>query len=385
MNRFFKKTAVTAVIFILLLSSQLFAVEFSAGPEIIPSVKKELNLSFTGDMMAHVINYSMSDYSLIYKDIRQMMTDDSLTFCNVEFPVNPDLPQASFPVFNIHSDYVKAALDAGVDVLSIANNHTADQGTKGLIATVQSMENLSALIKDETGRNIYFSGAKQNPDIPFRPVTIYKDGWKIGYLAVTQFSNVKPEEGYMQLVDFRNPAETDAFVDWISEITENYDLFVLAYHGGVEYYTEPVKSKTVLFRRLAAAGVDVVWGHHPHVVQPVDIVENNGRRSVLMYSLGNFISGQGRIADPALPEEEWSYTGDSAIIQVTFDFSEGAPVLKDVEAVPIANIMTTDRDVVITPLQQLTHDAVPEPWMSYFLERYVLMHDYFIRNIRYPG
>ena len=74
-----------------------------------------------------------------------------------------------------------------------------------------------------------------------------------------------------------------------------------------------------------------------------------------MYSLGNFISGQGRIADPALPEEEWSYTGDSAIIQVTFDFAEGAPVLKDVEAVPIANIMTTDRDVVITPLQQLTH------------------------------
>jgi poly-gamma-glutamate synthesis protein (capsule biosynthesis protein) len=326
----------------------------------------------------------MSDYSLIYKDIEKIMQNDSLTFCNVEFPVNPALPQASYPVFNIHPEYVKAAISAGVDVLSLANNHTADQGTSGLIATVQAMTDMKDDFR-KTGRDIYFSGSSDKPIPGFKAQTIYKDGWKIGYLAVSQFSNVKPEKGYMQLVDFRDNEQSDNFVEWISGVTDDYDLFILSYHGGVEYYTEPVKRKTELFNRLAAAGVDVIWGHHPHVVQPVDILETSNGKSVIMNSLGNFISGQGRIADPVLPEEEWSYTGDSAIIQTIFSYDGKSPFLEDVIAIPIANIMTTNRDVVIIPIEELTHQAVPEPWMSFFVERFILMHDYFNRNIRYSG
>ena len=382
MKRFFSLT-VTAVL-LLIISFSLSAKEIKEGPKNITVEKSELLLSFTGDMMAHIINYSMPDYSMIYRDIEKIMMNDSLTFCNVEFPVNPELPQASYPVFNIHPEYVMAAIDAGVDVLSLANNHTADQGTDGLASTVGAMQSIINSYRRDKGRSVYYSGAKTNPNTDFKPVTIYQSGWKIGYLSVSQFSNVKPKEGYMQLVDFRDSEKSADFVEWIGELTDNYDLFVLAYHGGVEYYTEPVRRKTELFRSLAKAGVDVIWGHHPHVVQPVEVLQNGNRSTVVMYSLGNFISGQGRIVDPDLPEEEWSYTGDSAIIQTAFSFKDGVPVLLDIEAIPTANIMTTNREVVITPLEELTHQAVPEPWMSFFLERFILMHDYFIRNIRYP-
>ena len=102
-----------------------------------------------------------------------------------------------------------------------------------------------------------------------------------------------------------------------------------------------------------------------------------------MNSLGNFISGQGRIIDPDLPEEEWSYTGDSAIVQVAISEKDGRPSIEEVTAIPTANIMTTNREVVITPLKELTHQPVPEPWMDFFLERFILMHDYFNRNIQY--
>ncbi|MDC7225493.1 MAG: CapA family protein [Spirochaetales bacterium] len=350
-----------------------------------PPVKKELVLSFTGDMMAHIINYSMDDYSLIYRDIEKIMMNDSLTFCNVEFPVNPEIPQASYPVFNIHPEYVMAAIDAGVDVLSLANNHTGDQGTQGLKSTVKAVNSMVNRYRLEHNRRIYFSGAKQNPEIDFKPVTIYQNGWKIGYLSVSQFSNTVPEPGHMLLVDFRDTEESEQFVEWISTIVSEYDLFVLAYHGGREYYTTPVQKKTELFHNLSSAGVDIIWGHHPHVIQPVELYEHKNGNSLIMYSLGNFISGQGRIADPVLPEEEWSYTGDSAIIQADISFDGENPVFEDIRAIPIANIMTTNRDVVITPLEDLTHQAVPEPWMTYFLERYILMHDYFIRNIRLPG
>ena len=381
MRRFFRNTSF--FILLLSLSFRVFGITVEDAEPSPVSEKKELVLSFTGDMMAHIINYSMPDYSMIYRDIEHIMLNDSLTFCNVEFPVNPSLPQASYPVFNIHPEYVEAAVDAGVDVLSIANNHSGDQGTEGLIKTVEAMESISSRYLHESDRKIYFSGAKRNPDTEFRPETIYKDGWKIGYLSVSQFSNVKPEDGHMLLVDFRNNRQSDDFIDWIKQFTDDFDLFVLSYHGGVEYYTEPVKQKKELFYRLAEAGVDVIWGHHPHVVQPVEVVDTGEKSAVIMNSLGNFISGQGRIADPDLPEEEWSYTGDSAIIQTVFVYDSGTPVLKDVNAIPTANIMTTNREVVITPLKELTHQAVPEPWMSFFLERFILMHDYFTRNIQY--
>lgn len=351
-----------------------------------PSGKKDklkITLSFTGDMMAHVINYSMSDYSMIYRDISDIMLSDTLTFCNVEFPVNPSIPQSSYPVFNIHPEYVEAAVDAGVDVLSIANNHSGDQGTSGLIKTVSSMEEMKLKYLDDHNRDIYFSGAKNNPETEFLPETIYRDGWKIGYIAVSQFSNVQPDKGHMLLVDFRNSSESDNFTNWVKEISGDYDLFIISYHGGIEYYTDPLEAKKELFYSLAEAGTDIIWGHHPHVVQPVEVIDFGERSSVLMYSLGNFISGQGRIADPDLPEEEWSYTGDSAILQTVFSYKNNQPVLERVEAIPIANIMTTNREVVITPLKDLTHQAVPEPWMSFFLERFILMHDYFIRNIQY--
>ena len=384
MKRFFRKAA-AAFLIAAAVPSMLNAADVPGSNSSPPPIRKDLLLSFTGDMMAHIINYSMPDYSVIYRDIERIMLNDSLTFCNIEFPVNPDLPQASYPVFNIHPAYVKAAIDAGVDVMSLANNHTADQGTGGLIATVESALNMQSEYLS-AGRRIYFSGAKSNPDTPFRPVTIYRDGWKIGYAAVSQFSNVEPEPGHMLLVDFRDENETEEFAGWVREYSSEYDLFILAYHGGVEYMFEPAEGKTALFKKLADAGADIIWGHHPHVIQPVEIVARpDGRQSVLMYSLGNFISGQGRIADPDLPEEEWSYTGDSAIIQVSLSWKDGGPLIEDVSAIPTANVINTNREVVITPLEELTHQPVPEPWMNFFLQRYILMHDYFNRNIIFPS
>ena len=380
MKRFFKRL-IPLCLLLPAAAGSLSAHEVREAQPVPPAVREDLILSFTGDMMAHIINYAMPDYSMIYRDVEDIMLGDSLTFSNVEFPVNPEIPQASYPVFNIHPEYVEAAVRAGVDVLSIANNHTADQGTAGLKATVGAMQALCVKFKKE-GRSIRFSGAKTNPRTEFKPVTIYKNGWKIGYLSVSQFSNVTPRPGYMMLVNFNNKDDSAAFIDMIAEESGNYDLFILAYHGGVEYRTSPLRRKTEFFEKLAEAGVDIIWGHHPHVVQPIERIKTSRGETVVMNSLGNFISGQGRINDPALPEEEWSYTGDSAIVQLEIRDEDGRPGFADLRAIPIANIMTTNREVVITPLEELTHQPVPEPWMNFFLERYILMHDYFNRNIR---
>ena len=88
----------------------------------------ELVLSFSGDIMAHDVNFKMKDYNRIYDDVRDILLNDDLSFGNVETPVCEERPLSTFPCFNIHKDYLKAAIDGGFDVFSFANNHTNDQG-----------------------------------------------------------------------------------------------------------------------------------------------------------------------------------------------------------------------------------------------------------------
>lgn len=127
--------------------------------EIPEAAAAPLRLSFTGDLMAHSINYEMQDYDKIYKGLEGLLLEDDLTFGNVEFPMDPDRPMASFPSFNIHTPYLEAFIGAGLDVFSIANNHTADIGTESLIATVKAATELTK----ESLRPLYFSGASPVP------------------------------------------------------------------------------------------------------------------------------------------------------------------------------------------------------------------------------
>ena len=106
------------------------------------SKTSELTLSFSGDIMAHDVNFKMKDYNRIYDDIRDILLNDDLTFGNVETPVCEERPLSSFPCFNIHKDYLRAAIEGGFDVFSFANNHTNDQGIQGIDGTIKSFNTL---------------------------------------------------------------------------------------------------------------------------------------------------------------------------------------------------------------------------------------------------
>ena len=84
-----------------------------------------LSLSFLGDLMAHIENFRIEDYSVVYEDIRPILISDDLTFSNLETPVDEKLPYKGYPRFNIHKEYVQAAINAGIDVFPLANNHSS--------------------------------------------------------------------------------------------------------------------------------------------------------------------------------------------------------------------------------------------------------------------
>ena len=336
------------------------------------SPEDRLTLGFIGDIMAHNVNYLIPDYSVVYREVQSLLRSDDLTFGNLEFPVDPTLPQATYPRFNNHPSYVRAVAEAGVEVFSLANNHSADQGDLSIFKTLESLEAL----QKEMGYRIHYAGLRSDTDRDFEPLAIELKGWRIGYMAVTQFQNLQPRKPYVHEVDYRDEKEADDFIKYLREKTSGYDLFIVSYHGGYEYARKPNDKKREFFLQLLRAGVHIVHGHHPHVLQPVERVWEEGLIKVILHSTGNFISGQGYRVDPLSPYEDWSYTGDSAIFRMNVRMTTRGATVTSVEPVFIANYTLPTREVVIEPLETLSEKIQREPWKQYYSERLEIMESY---------
>ena len=134
-------------------------------------------------------------------------------------------------------------------------------------------------------------------------------GLRVAFLAFTALFNVdlnrRPGELWVC------PLDPDRAVAAVRRARTLADAVVVSLHWGVEYRHEPTPRQRDLAGRLAEAGADLILGHHPHVLQPVEVIERNGRRTLVAYSLGNFVSNQDRVYQPDLgvPEEGDSRDG----------------------------------------------------------------------------
>ena len=319
----------------------------------------ELVLSFSGDIMAHDVNFKMKDYNRIYDDVRDILLNDDLTFGNVETPVCEERPLSSFPCFNIHKDYLRAAIEGGFDVFSFANNHTNDQGIQGIDGTIKSF---NALKEEYKNKELFSSGLKNKEDEDFKPVLIEKKGWKILFLSITELINSHGKSKHR--LYYSEPTKTgmEKLLLSIKKMREENpcDIFILSLHlNEVEYSLKVLDSKKTWFKALAQAGIDVVWANHPHVLQDWELSEvellneettnspsKHKKNAFFMYSMGNFISGQRwkvNYADPAYYRE---YTGDSIIMQLRFKKIDGI-LQPEIEAAPVLITNYNEKDAPV--------------------------------------
>ncbi len=339
-----------------------------------------ITCTFLGDIMAHDVNYRMKNYNLIYEDVKDLLLTDDLTFGNLEFPIAADLPYSTYPRFNAHPEYVEAAIRAGIDVFSLANNHSCDQDSEGVLKTLDAMTRL----RTRYGRNIYFSGIQEHPDLGIRPETIFHGGIKIGFLAVTQFLNVPQEKPYINLVDYNDEKQTADFLALVRRVSAEYNLFIISFHGGVEYATQPDPGKAAFFKALIDAGADIVYGHHPHVLQPFEIINKNGMNKLIIYSMGNFISGQTWHVNPQKPHSVWANTGDSMLLRVSIQIINGRAHVSRIDPVLISNYIKPNKDIVVRKLEPLAGQTLSGAWTRYYRVRLEVMKEYLHRNHKIP-
>jgi poly-gamma-glutamate synthesis protein (capsule biosynthesis protein) len=329
-----------------------------------------LRLTFLGDIMGHDVNYRMADYGEIYAGVADLLRGDDLTFANLELPVDPTRPVAGYPLFNGSPAYVRAALDAGIDVLSLANNHAFDGGEEGIFQTLRSLASLR-----RPGRRFWVSGVRGNTWREFRPVVIPLRGLRVGFLALAQFLNVPGGSRYVDVVDDADAAAVERLVEQIHLARSMVDLLVVSWHGDGEYSAVPGPGKVAFFRRLVEAGAQVVYSHHPHVMQRYELAPGPDGMALVMYSMGNFISGMTWRLSPEAPDPPMAATGESFALSVSVRCRAGACTVESARPLPLANYRNDDGAMVVGRLQDLADGTIrlAAGWQPFYQGRLRLM------------
>jgi Bacterial capsule synthesis protein PGA_cap len=174
---------------------------------------------------------------------------------------------------------------------------------------------------------LLFVGAGSTAEAAWKPVLLEKNGIKVGWLGMTRWLNGgrNPErEGDPHVAFFPYPGESlgapgfeeGAVLDAIKAARAQCDLLVVSIHWGVEYATAPNSKDMDVAHDMLEAGAGMVIGHHPHVLQPIETyVTRDERNTVILYSLGNFLSNQSRAYVGGLTPDKTGEPRDSLVVQ----------------------------------------------------------------------
>ena len=348
----------------------------NAAPE------SELSLLFAGDVMAHAPNYKITDFDRIWCDIRPLVSSSDLAFANIEAPVANDIPWNTYPQFNMHTEYVEAAIKAGFNVFSLTNNHTNDQYLDGIKQTKKYFD---------SRKGIWACGLKEKSGGPLTYKIIHKNGWKILFVSITELLNRNDFASYIDYYPSKE-SKRNQLIEELKKLQDESkaDLFVLSVHTDEpEYVIKVTESHKKFFRRIIEeCRADIIWANHPHVVKifeetaasshyTQDLGQKN-RKAFIMYANGNTISAQRTNPQFAAPDTPRDYTGEGLLLKLKArKMSDGSVILSDYEPHLITTYITPAWQFVIKLLDDdfiATLDrAELVTWAKYLTERKKLM------------
>lgn len=248
--------------------------------------ESELSLIMVGDCLIHGAIYldaqegnTYNFYKMIDK-IKPVISKYDLAFYNQESLLGgTSLGLSSYPRFNAPQEVGDAFLDAGFNLVSFANNHALDMGEKGILSALDYWS-------DKQEKGIMTAGSYKSFEDRDKDVIMEKNGIKYTLLSYTTTTNGLPvPKGKEYLVNVYNYEQAKKDIE---RLRNKVDLLMVAMHWGEEYTHTPNEEQKQIANELAMLGVDIIIGHHPHVIQPIDFIDN----TMVIYSLGNFIASQ---------------------------------------------------------------------------------------------
>ncbi|WP_313182861.1 CapA family protein [Lacrimispora sp.] len=268
--------------------------------------KTAVQLLFAGDIL--LSSHVMAAYDkagdmngVLDEGYRGEISSTDIFMANQEFPFSDRgsaAPDKQF-TFRLPPSKVSLMNEIGVDIVTLANNHSLDYGTDALVDTCTALD----------GAGIKYVGAGPDMNRAKQLETIEVNGKSIGFLGA---SRVYPDPNWV--ASSKKPGMVSGYdptilLEEIKKAKESCDYLVVYVHWGVERDEKPQEYQRALGKQIIDAGADLVMGSHPHVLQGIEYY--NGKP--ICYSLGNFIFGS------SIPK--------TALIRAQVDFAQGSTTL----------------------------------------------------------
>lgn len=256
--------------------------------------KNKVRLGATGDILLHLrlIKEAQQtngtyDFNHQLSDVKDLFDSVDVSVVNQESIIGGErLGYTDFPNFNSPVEIGHLLKDYGVDMVTIANNHVLDRGEEGLQSAIKNWNKIG----------LPYVGAYASEEDYHQLRVIHKNGLRIGFVSITK------DMGFNSVIN-RKPWLVDHFkgssVQHISKRLRKIkaknlvDIMVVSIHFGKEYHFIPTSDQLEISRTISDAGADIILGHHPHVLQPIDVLFNSrGHETFTTFSMGNFFSGQ---------------------------------------------------------------------------------------------
>lgn len=248
------------------------------------TVLDEVHMAIAGDVLFSTSPLNKYDSgngitSILSADLLDTMNSSDITMVNLEFPFSTRGVQMENKQYTFKADPSRGPIlkEMGVDIVSLANNHTLDFGTEALLDTITTLREY----------NIRSVGAGEDLEAAKNPSVITIKGRNIAILGasrvipVTDWNATKYSPGVFTTYD------PTLLIEEIKLAKQSNDLVIVYVHWGIEKEEYPKEYQRTMAKQYIDAGADLVLGSHPHVLQGIEFY--NGKP--IVYSLGNFVFG----------------------------------------------------------------------------------------------
>ncbi|MBQ9140837.1 MAG: CapA family protein [Lachnospiraceae bacterium] len=256
-----------------------------------------IRLVMVGDMLMHerVMESGLQEdgsynFDHLFVHVQEQIEAADLALVNQETILGGiEIGLTGYPCFNSPYELGVAEVEAGFDVILHGTNHALDKGKRGATNCMDFWE--------ETYPDIAYLGINRSQEAQDSDIYVYEqDGMRIAILNYTYGTNgISTPEGMPYLVNYM---DEDKILADLKLAEEQADFTIVCPHWGKEYYLGISSSQKKWTKLFLENGVDLVLGTHPHVIEPVEWVQDeNGHEMLVYYSLGNFVNGTSGIGE----------------------------------------------------------------------------------------
>lgn len=284
-----------------------------------------------GDLLYHDLLYMSAEqpdgsynFSENFTYVKPWIEQADLAIADFEGTISPDYPLAGYQLFNAPASVATAMAEAGYDVVDLAHNHILDSQLSGLISTVSTFKQVGI---DSIG--VFAEGNRSTAPLSIREVNGIKIailGYAYGFNGME--GNLTQEEYDAYLSDFTK----EKMRSEIERAEQEADFTIVMPQAGVEYQLDPTEEQVTLYHEMVEWGADMVLGGHPHVAEPAEIVEKDGQRKLIIYSMGNFLSNQRIETMEGVANAQWTERG--VLMDITLEKKNGVTTIQTAQAQP---------------------------------------------------